>query len=165
MRKIVNGRLYDTNEATTVCSWRETATVFGIEVEVYFSLCREKVAEKPMEGLKLSSWGGVSDYDVEKDASKGDFFLATQVGGSYGPCRIRPLDVDEARRVYEEHTDSDYNLEDEYQKYFGVRPRKSDLEMLKEAFKAGAEAKQKQYEEAEASRKAAAEAAAAEKPF
>lgn len=157
MKKIVNGRLYDTQEAIVVCSWRETATVFGIEVEVNFSLCREKVAEKPMEGLKLATWGGVSDYDVKKDASKGDFFLATQVGGLYGPCRIRPLDVDEARRVYEEHTDSDYNLEDEYQRYFGVRPRKSDLEMLKEAFKAGAEAKQKQYEEAEAKKKAEGE--------
>jgi len=157
VKKIVNGRLYDTSEAIVVCSWHETATVFGIEVEAHFLLCREKVAEKPMDGLKLSSWGGVTDYDVKKDASKGDFFLATQVGGSYGPCRIRPLDVDEARRVYEEHTDSDYNLEDEYQKYFGLRPRKSDLEMLKEAFKAGAEAKQKQYEEAEAKKQAGAE--------
>ena len=153
MKKIVNGRLYDTQEAIIVCSWHETATVFGIEVEVNFSLCREKVAEKPTDGLKLATWGGVSDYDVKKDASKGDFFLATQVGGSYGPCRIRPLDVDEARRVYEEHTDSDYTLEDEYQKYFGVRPRKSDLEMLKEAFKAGAEAKQKQYEEEQAKKR------------
>lgn len=154
MKKIVNGRLYDTSEAKIVCSWSETAAVFGIEIEVNFSLCREKVAEKPMDGLKLSSWGGVSDWDVKDDASKGDFFLATQVGGSYGPGRIRPLDVDEARRVYEEHTDADYNLEDEYQKYFGLRPRKSDLEMLKEAFKAGADAKQKQYEE-EAAKKAA----------
>ena len=156
MKKIVNGHLYDTQEAIVVCSWNETTTMFGVEVEARFSLCREKVAEKPMDGLKLSTWGSVSDYDVEKDASKGDFFLATQVGGLYGPCRIRPLDVDEARRVYEEHAD-DFDLEDRYRKYFGVCPRKSDLEMLKEAFKAGAEAKQKQYEEAEAARRKAAE--------
>ena len=150
MKKIVNGRLFDTQEATVVCSWNETATVFGIDVVADFMLCREKVAKKPAEGLKLTSWGGVSDWDVEKDASKGEFFLAVQVGGSCGRGRIRPLGADEARRVYEEHTEADYNLEDEYQKYFGLRPRKSDLEMLKEAFQAGAEAKRKQYEEAEA---------------
>ena len=45
MKKIVNGRLYDTGEAVTVCSWRETAAVFGIKVEAKFTLCREKVAE------------------------------------------------------------------------------------------------------------------------
>lgn len=147
MMKIVNGRLYDTAEATAVCSWRETATLFGIEIEAKFTLCREKVAEKPMEGLKLDSWGGVSDWDVKSDASKGDFFLATEISGTYGKGRIRPVDVEEARRIYEEHSGAGFGLEDEYQKYFGVRPRKSDLEMLKEAFEAGAKAKQKQYEE------------------
>lgn len=157
MKKIVNGRLYDTNEAVTVCSWRESAAVFGIEVDVQFTLCREKVAEKPMEGLKLGSWGGVSDWDVKSDGSKGDFFLATEIGGSYGKGRIRPVDVEEARRIYEEHTDSDYNVEDMYARYFGVRPQKPILSQLKEAFAAGAEAKQKQYEEAEAKKKAEAE--------
>lgn len=147
MKKIVNGRLYDTGEATTVCSWRETAAVFGIEVEAKFTLCREKVAEKPMEGLKLGSWGGVSDWDVKSDGSKGDFFLAVEIGGIYDKGRIRPVDVDEARRIYEEHSSSSYNLEDEYAKYFGVRPQKPILAQLKEAFQAGAEAKQKQYEE------------------
>lgn len=156
MKKIVNGRLYDTGEATTVCSWRETAMAFGIEVEAKFTLCREKVAEKPMEGLKLGSWGGVSDWDVKSDGSKGDFFLATEIGGIYDKGRIRPVDVDEARRIYEEHSDSSYNLEDEYQKYFGVRPQKPILSQLKEAFQAGADAKQKQYEEAEARKKAEA---------
>lgn len=150
MKKIVNGRLFDTQEAIVVCSWREMSMVFGVDIEARFELCREKVAEKPTDGLKLSSWGDVLDSDVEKDESKGDFFLAMWVGGPCGPCRIRPLDVDEARRVFEAHTDSDYNLEDKYQKYFGVRPRKSDLEMVKEAFKAGAEAKKRQYEEEEA---------------
>lgn len=157
MRKIVNGRLFDTNEAIQVVAWTETTAVFGVDVEVSFKLMREKVSAKPSEGLKLTSWGGVSDWDVKEDASKGDFFLATQVGGMYGPCRIRPLDVDEARRIYEERTNAEYDLEDEYKKYFGVRPRMSDLGMLKEAFKAGAEAKQKQYEEAEAKKKAEGE--------
>lgn len=157
MKKIVNGKLYDTNEATTVCSWRKTGEVFGIDVEVLFTLCREKVAGNPLEGMKLESWGGVSDYEVVKDESRGDFFLVTQIDAS---GKIRPVDVDEAKRIFEEHTACDYSVEGEYQKYFGVRPRKSDLEMLKEAFKAGAEAKQKQYEEAEAARKKAAEAEA-----
>lgn len=155
MKKIVNGRLYDTGEATTVCSWRETATAFGIELEAKFTLCREKVAEKPMEGLKLGSWGGVSDWDVKSDGSKGDFFLAMEIGGIYDKGRIRPVDVDEARRIYEEHSDSGYNMEDMYQRYFGVRPQKPILSQLKEAFQAGADAKQKQYEE-EAKKKAEA---------
>lgn len=158
MKKIVNGRLFDTSEAIAVCSWRETAAVFGIEIEAKFTLCREKVADKPMEGLKLGSWGGVSDWDVKSDGSKGDFFLAMEIAGTYDKGRIRPVDADEARRIYEEHSDSSYNMEDEYLKYFGVRPQKPILSQLKEAFKAGAEAKQKQYEEAEAARKKAAEA-------
>ena len=151
MKKIVNGRLYDTNECVTVCQWTETTSVFGVDLEARFELCREKVAEKPSEGLKLYAWGGVSDWDVRKDESKGDFFLAVQVGDR---GRIRPMAEDEARRCFEEHAPYDYGIEDEYQKYFGVRPRKSELEMLKEAFAAGAAAKQKQYEEAEAKKKA-----------
>lgn len=156
MKKIVNGRLYDTEEAVMVCSWRETAAVFGIEIETRFTLCREKVAEKPMEGLKLGSWGGVSDWDVKSDGSKGDFFLAMEIAEAYGKGRIRLVDVDEARRIYEEHSASSYNMEDEYLKYFGVRPQKPILAQLKEAFQAGADAKQKQYEEAEARKKAEA---------
>ena len=147
MKKVVNGKLYDTNEATTVCSWRETASMFGVEVEAQFTLCREKVAGKPSEGLELTSWGGVSDWDVKKDDSKGEFFLAVQVGGYNGKGRVRPLGVDEARRIFEEHTESDYGVEDEYERYFGVRPQKPLLDQFKEAFRAGAEAKQKQYEE------------------
>lgn len=160
MKKIVNGKLYDTAEAVSVVSWTETASVFGIGVKVKFTLCREKVAEKPMDGLKLGSWGGVSDWDVKSDGSKGEFFLATEVSGTYDTGRIRPVDVDEARRIYEEHSDSGFDMEDKYAKYFGVRPQKPILEQLKEAFAAGAAAKQKQYEEAEAARKAAAEPAA-----
>lgn len=156
MKKIVNGKLYDSSEATTVCSWRETAHVFGLEIEAQFTLCREKVAGKPLEGLKLvGSWGGVSDWDVEKDCSKGEFFLAVQAGGGFGKGRICPLSVDEARRLFEEHTDSEYSLEDTYEKFFNIRPRKPLLEQVKEAFRAGAEARQRQYEEEEAKKRAA----------
>lgn len=152
MKRVVNGRLYDTDDATLVCSWSESTTVFGLTVEVNFKLYRENVAEKPVEGLKLYSWGGVSDFEVKKDASKGGFFLATKLCGDH-QGRIRPVDVDEARRIFEEHTTLDYSLEDEYEKYFGIRPVKPVLAQLKEAFAAGAAAKQKQYEE-EAKRKA-----------
>lgn len=155
MKRIVNGRLYDTDNATVVCSWRESTTVFGFGLEVDFMLYRENVAEKPMEGLKLYMWGGVSDFEVKKDASKGAFFLATKICGDQG--RIRPVDADEARRIFEEHTTLDYGLEDEYEKYFGIRPVKPILGQLKEAFAAGAAAKQKQYEEEEAKRKAEAD--------
>lgn len=153
MKKVINGKLYDTSEATVVCSWTESETMFGINIDAQFGLYREKVAEKPSEGLALTSWGGVSDWDVKKDPSKGEFFLAVQVGGSFGPGRIRPLDVDEARRIFEAHAD-DYGLEDEYEKYFGIRPQKPLLTQLKEAFQAGANAKQKQYEEEEEKKRA-----------
>lgn len=153
MKRIVNGRLYDTDNATVVCSWRETTKIFGLDVEVAFMLYRENVAEKPMEGLKLYSWGGVSDFEVKKDASKGDFFLATRIcDGDHG--RISPVAVDEARRMFEDHATSEYSMENDYEKYFGVRPAKPVLAQLKEAFAAGAAAKQKQYEEEEAKRRA-----------
>lgn len=149
MKRVVDGRLYDTSEAVAVCSWRETDSLFDLRLEAQFTLYREKVAAgKPLEGLKLESWGGVSDWDVKKDASKGGFFLAVQLDGiDHGPGRIRPLGVEEARRLFEEHTDSDWYVEDDYEKYFGVRPQQPLLEQLKEAFKAGAEAKKRQYEE------------------
>lgn len=150
MKKVVNGKLYDTSEATVVCSWRETGSLFGINLVVLFTLYREKVADKPLDGLKLTSWGDVSDFDVKTDDSQGEFFLAVQVDGAYGKGRIRPLCVDEAKRAFEEHVDSEYDLEDSYEKYFGIRPRKPALKQLKEAFMAGAEAKQRQYEEEQA---------------
>lgn len=157
MKKIVNGKLYNTNEATPICSWREAASVFGIEIEAQFTLYREKVAVKPSEGLKLSSYGSVSDWEVKRDDSKGEFFLAVQTGGCYGKGRIRPLGVEEARRLFEEHSDLDYGLEDEYERYFGVRPQKPVLEQLKEAFGAGAEAMRKLRSEEEAKKRSAEE--------
>lgn len=150
MKKVVNGKLYDTSEATAVCSWCKTGVLFGIEITVQFTLCREQVTKKPLEGLKLDTWGGVSGWDVKEDCSKGDFFLAAQVGGGCSGGRIHPLGVDEARRIFEEHTDADYNLEDVYERYFGVRPQKPLFEQFKEAFKAGAEAQRRQYKEEQA---------------
>lgn len=147
MKKVINGKIYDTREAIIVCSWTETDTLFGVRIEAQFTLCREKVAGKPSEGLTLTQWGGVSDWDVKKDYSKGEFFLAVQVGGSCGPGRIRPIGIDEARHVFEEHNDSEYGMEDDYEKYFGVSPQKPLFAQLKEAFQAGAEAKKRQYEE------------------
>lgn len=164
MKKVINGKLYDTSEAHAVCSWTETATLFDVKVNVDFVLYREKFAEKPSEGLKLTTWGGVSDWDVKKDPSKGEFFLAVQVGGSYGPGRIRPLGIDEAKRIYEEHDDA-YCIEDDYEKYFGVRPQKPLISQLKEAFQAGANAKQKQYEEAEEKKRAERAASDAAQSF
>lgn len=150
MKRIVNGKLYDTTEAITVCSWVETGSLFGVDLEANFTLYREKVSGRPSEGLKLEPWGGISDYDVKKDPTKGEFFFAVEINGTYGKGHIRPVSTDEARRIFEEHnTGSDWNIEDEYEKYFGARPQKPLLEQLKEAFKAGAAAKQKQYEEAE----------------
>lgn len=157
MKKIVNGKLYNTDGASLICSWQETGSFFGIGIEATFTLYRETVAGKLSEGLKLGSWGGVSDWDVKKDASKGEFFLATQLDYSLDKGHIRPVCVEEARRIFEEHANAVYGIEDDYEKYFGVRPQMPLLEQLKEAFKAGAEAKQKQYEE-EAKKRSSEEA-------
>lgn len=148
MKRIAKGKLYDTNEAITVCSWREMSVLFGNTIETQFTLYREAVVEDPVKDLKLGSWGGVLDGDVKLDSLKGEFFLAIQIGGAYSDNgRIQPVCVDEARRIFEEHVDTDYDLESKYKKYFGVDPQKTTLKQLKEAFEAGAEAKRKQYDE------------------
>lgn len=158
MKKVVNGRLYDTGEAVAVVSWSETSYVAGIPVDVKYTLCRKKTPNgDPLKTLKVGSWGGVSDWDVEIDVSKGEFFLAVQVGGCCSDLgTIRPLDDDEARRLFEDHS-SGYGVETEYEKYFGTKPSTTEYENLKAAFAAGAEAQRKLAEET--ARKAAEEAA------
>lgn len=145
MKKIINGKLYDTYKSYTICSWTKQVDIFGVDIKALFTLHREKVTNDPLEGLTLCSWGGVSDSGVKIDESKGEFFLSVVVGG-FG--KITPLTVDQARRTFEEHSELDYSLEDTYEKYFGVKPTVNSFEQIKAAFKAGAEAKQKQYEEA-----------------
>ena len=149
MKKIVNGRLYDTGEATTVVSWSETSYVAGIPVDVKYTLCRKKTPNgDPLKTLKVGSWGGVSDWDVEIDVSKGEFFLAVQVGGCCSDLgTIRPLDDGEARRLFEEHS-SGYGVERDYERYFGTKPDTTEYEGLKAAFAAGVEAQRKAAEEA-----------------
>lgn len=161
MKKIVNGRLYDTVEALSVASWGETSYVAGIPVDVKYTLCRKKTpVGDPLKALKVGPWGGVSDWDVEIDASKGEFFLAVQVGGSCSDLEtIRPLDDGEARRVFEERS-SGYCVEEDYEKYFGAKPATTAYEGLKAAFAAGVEAQRKAAEEA--AKKAASAAAGLE---
>ena len=106
MKKIVNGRLYDTGEAVAVCSWRETAAVFGIEVEAKFTLCREKVADKPMEGLKLvytvndaavtvtynavpdatKTWANLTNGGTLKSQTAGKYITVALVNEQTGKC-------------------------------------------------------------------------------
>lgn len=158
MKKIVNGRLYDTDGAISVVSWNETSYVAGIPVDVRYTLHRKKTpCEDPLKTLKVGQWGGVSDWDVKVDVSKGEFFLAVQIGSFYNDLgTVRPLDDDEARRLFEEHS-SGYGIEKEYERYFGTKPSTTEYESLKEAFAAGAEAQRKLAEET--ARKAAEEAA------
>ena len=146
MKKIINGKLYDTYNSNTVCSWTKQVDIFGVDVKALFTLHREKAANDPLKGLTLCSWGGVSTSDVKVDESKGEFFLSVVVG-NFG--RITPLTFDQAKRTFEEHSELDYSLEENYEKYFGVKPAVTSFEQIKAAFKAGAEAKQKQYEEAQ----------------
>ena len=146
MKKIINGKLYDTYNSNEICSWTKQVDVFGVDVKAIFTLHRERVTNNPLEGLTLSSWGGVSTSDVKVDESKGEFFLSIVIGG-FG--KITPLTFDQAKRTFEEHSELEYSLEEDYEKYFGIKPAVTGFEQIKAAFKAGAEAKQKQYEEAQ----------------
>ena len=146
MKKIINRKLYDTYNSNDICSWTKQVDVFGVDVKAIFTLHREKVTNNPLEGLTLHSWGGVSTSDVKVDESKGEFFLSVVVGG-FG--KITPLNADQARRIFEEHSELEYSLEEDYEKYFGIKPAGTSFEQIKAAFKAGAEAKQKQYDEAQ----------------
>lgn len=149
MKRIVNGRLYDTGEAISVVSWGETSYVAGTPVDVKYTLCRKKTPNgDPLKTLKVGQWGGVCDWDVKVDVSRGEFFLAVQIGGCCSDLgTVRPLDDGEARRLFEEHY-SGYGVESEYEKYFGTKPDTTEYEGLKAAFAAGAEAQRKAAEEA-----------------
>lgn len=118
MKKVVNGRVYDTDMATSVVMWYEETHVSGITVKVRITLNRAyspKDGVDPEDALKVYSWGGISVDTDKVDTTKGKFFLSYDIG-SYDESskRIVPISDAEAKSIVEERCSFD-----EYVRLFG----------------------------------------------
>jgi hypothetical protein len=118
MKKVVNGRVYDTDMAASVTSWNEETHVAGVRVKVSVRLNRKYVLKEgvaPEDALKVSSWGGVSTGSEKVDTTRGEFFLSFETG-SWGEesKRIVPVSDDEAKSIVEKRCSFD-----EYVRWFG----------------------------------------------
>lgn len=118
MKKIVNGRVYDTDMAATVTRWDEETHVAGVKVKVSVRLNRKYVLKEgvaPEDALKVSSWGGVSTDSEKVDTTRGEFFLSFETGSwDEESKRIVPVSDDEAKQIVEKRCSFD-----EYIGWFG----------------------------------------------
>lgn len=118
MKKVVNGRVYDTDAASTVLSWMEDSYVAGLHVAVQYRLNRMyqlKEGIPPEDAVKLTSWGS-ADISLDKvDRSRGEFFISVEFGGwAEDSRRIQPISDDEAKAIIERHASYE-----EYVRWFG----------------------------------------------
>lgn len=97
MKKIINGRIYDTASAECVGEW-------GEKLNLHFEFCTEDLYRKRTGEFFLHGQGGaMSKYAVDLG------------GGSWkGGEKIIPLTYEEAQKWAEDHL-----TEDEYEKLFG----------------------------------------------
>lgn len=119
MKKIVNGRVYDTDMAATVTTWNENSYVAGVKVAVIVKLNRKYVLKEgvaPEDALKVTSWGGVSADSEKLDKTRGEFFLSFETGSWYDEesKRIVPVSDDQAKEIVEKRCSFD-----EYVNWFG----------------------------------------------
>lgn len=118
MKKVVNGRVYDTDMAATVTSWNEETHVAGVRVKVSVRLKRKYVLKEgvaPEDALKVSSWGGVSTDGEKVDTTRGEFFLSFETGSwDEESKRIVPVSDDEAKEIVEKRCSFE-----EYVRWFG----------------------------------------------
>ena len=118
MKKVVNGRVYDTDMAATVTSWKEESHVAGVKVTVSVRLNRKYVLKEgvaPEDALKVSSWGGVSTDGEKVDKTRGEFFLSFETGSwDEESKRIVPVSDDEAKEIVEKRCSFE-----EYVRWFG----------------------------------------------
>ena len=105
MKKVVDGKVYDTDMAASVTTWKEESYVSGVKVTVSVRLNRKYVLKEgvaPEEALKVSSWGGVSTDSKKVDKTRGEFFLSFETGSwDEETKRIVPVSDDEAKRIVE----------------------------------------------------------------
>lgn len=118
MKKVVNGKVYDTDMAATVTSWNEESCVAGIKVKVGIMLNRKYVLKEgvaPEDALRVSSWGGVSTDTEKLDKAKGEFFLSYDTGSwDEESKRIVPVSDEQAKEIVEKRCSFD-----EYVSLFG----------------------------------------------
>ena len=118
MKKVVNGRVYDTDMAASVTTWKEEGCVAGIKVTVSVRLNRKYVLKEgvaPEDALKVSSWGGVSADSEKIDRTRGEFFLSFETGSwDEESKRIVPVSDDEAKQIVEKRCSFE-----EYVRWFG----------------------------------------------
>ena len=118
MKKVVNGRVYDTDMAESVTSWYEETHVAGVRVKVSVRLNRKYVLKEgvaPEDALKVSSWGGVSTDSEKVDKTRGEFFLSFETGSwDEESKRIVPVSDDEAKQIVEKRCSFE-----EYVRWFG----------------------------------------------
>lgn len=117
MKKVVKGRVYDTDMAATVATWKEESSVAGVNVTVDIRLNRNYVLKEgvaPEEATKVSCWG--TSIDREKiDQAKGEFFLSFEASTwDEGSKRIVPVSDDQAKEIVEKRCSFD-----EYVRLFG----------------------------------------------
>ena len=105
MKKVVNGKVYDTGMAANVTSWYEETRVAGVRVKVSVRLNRKYVLKE-----------GVAPEDGEKvDTARGEFFLSFETGSwDEESRRIVPVSDDEAKQIVEKRCSFE-----EYVRWFG----------------------------------------------
>lgn len=157
MKKVVNGRVYDTDMAAIVARWDEEAHVAGVRVKVGVRLNRKYVLKEgvaPEDALTVSSWGGVSTDSEKVDKTRGEFFLSFETGAwDEESKRIVPVSDDEAKQIVEKRCSFD-----EYVGWFGD-PR--GLVVTPEAVRKAVDARNTKAYEAERRLKAERDAAQA----
>ena len=118
MKKIVNGRVYDTDMAATVTTWNEESCVAGVKVKVSVRLNRVYVLKEgvaPEDALRVSSWGGISTDTEKVDTTRGEFFLSFETGSwDEESKRIVPVSDDQAKEIVEKRCSFE-----EYVRWFG----------------------------------------------
>lgn len=105
MKKVVNGQVYDTDQADTVASWNEDGCVAGVKLKVSVKLNRKYVLNEgvaPEDAIKVHSWGGISIDRDKTDPAKGEFFLSYETGSwDEESKRIVPVSDEQAKEIVE----------------------------------------------------------------
>lgn len=122
MKKVVGGRVYDTEKCVDVVKWEERDSVQGIEILVRRELHRVPTpapGKSPVDCFETSSYGSCYLKNDNLDLRSGDFFLETTIADichtySTCGCRISPVDDQTARQLVERY--GDYET---YCRYFG----------------------------------------------
>lgn len=118
MKKVVNGKVYDTEMAEAVVSWKEESHVAGVKAKATVTLMRNYVLKEgvsPDDAITVKSWGGISVDRTKIDWTSGELFLSIEAGlWAEESKRIVPVTEDQAKRIVEKRC----SFED-YVRWFG----------------------------------------------